>query len=100
MHTDTYIKQFIPTYAHRHLQCQEFLLLIVECVNHNLLLAKLEFYGITDRAYKLIKSYREGRYQRGVLNNNSPDSCSNWGANKTWCPPRLNTWSTVFFPLC
>ena len=28
---------------------------------------------------KLIKSYLEGRYQRVVLNNNSPGSCSNWG---------------------
>jgi hypothetical protein len=28
---------------------------------------------------KLIKSNPEGRYQRVILNNNSPDSCSNWG---------------------
>jgi hypothetical protein len=27
---------------------------------------------------KVIKSYLEGRYQRVVLNNDSPDSCSNW----------------------
>jgi hypothetical protein len=30
-------------------------------------------------AHKLIKSYLEGRYQRVVLNNDSPDSCSNRG---------------------
>jgi hypothetical protein len=46
-----------------------------DCVNHNILLTKLEFYGITDIAYKLIKPYLEGRYQRVVLNNNS---YSNW----------------------
>jgi len=45
-----------------------------DCVNHNLLLIKLEFYGIKRTAYKLIKSYLEGRYQRVVLNNMSFDS--------------------------
>ena len=28
--------------------------------------------------YRLIKSYLQGRYQRVVLNNYSPHSCSNW----------------------
>jgi hypothetical protein len=49
------------------------------CVNHNILLTKLEFYGITGITYKLIKSYLQGRYQRVVLNNHSSSSCSNWG---------------------
>jgi hypothetical protein len=49
-----------------------------DCVNRNILLTKLEFYGITGTSLKLIKSYLEGRYQRVILNNNSPDSCSNW----------------------
>ena len=47
-------------------------------VNHNIL-TKLEFCGITGIAYKLIKSYLEGRYQRVVINNNLPDSHSYWG---------------------
>ena len=49
-----------------------------DCVNHNILLMKLEFYGITGITYKLIKSYLGGRYQRVVLNNHSPSLCSNW----------------------
>jgi len=49
------------------------------CVNHNILLTKLEFYGITGITYTLLKSYLKGRYQRVVLNNNSCSSCSDLG---------------------
>jgi len=49
------------------------------CVNHNILLTKLEFYGITGITYKVLKSYLKRRYQRVVLNNYSCSSCSNWG---------------------
>jgi len=49
------------------------------CVNHNILLTKLEFCGITGITYKLIKSYHEGRYQRVVLNSHSLSLCSKWG---------------------
>ena len=50
-----------------------------DCVNYNILLTNLEFYGITGITYKLLKSYLKGRYQRVVLNNYSSSSCSNWG---------------------
>ena len=50
-----------------------------DCVNHNILLTKLEFYGIIRITYKLIKSYLGGRYQRVVLNNHSSSLCSNQG---------------------
>ena len=52
---------------------------IFDCINHNILLAKLEYYGITGMTYRLIKSYLQGRYQRVVLNNYFPHSYSNWG---------------------
>jgi hypothetical protein len=41
-----------------------------DCVNHDVLLSKLKFYGITDTAHSSIKSYLRNRYQRVLINNN------------------------------
>jgi hypothetical protein len=50
-----------------------------DCVKHNILLTKLEFYGVTGTILKLIKSYLEGKYQKVILDNNLPHSNSDWG---------------------
>ena len=51
-----------------------------DCVNHNILLAKMEFYGITGVANRLMESYLRNRYQRVTINggNNSNDIYSKW----------------------
>jgi hypothetical protein len=38
-------------------------------VNHDILLSKLEFYGIVGKAYALLKSYLKDRYQRVLIDN-------------------------------
>jgi len=38
-----------------------------DCVNHDILLSKLNFYGISGIANKLLKSYIKDRYQRVVM---------------------------------
>jgi hypothetical protein len=50
-----------------------------DCVNHKILLAKLEFYGVTGTIPELIKSYLQGRYQKVILDNYLPNSNSDWG---------------------
>jgi len=42
-----------------------------DCVNHDILLSKVKFYGITGSTGKLMESYLQQRYQRVVINNNS-----------------------------
>ena len=58
-----------------------------DSVNHDILLAKLDFYGISGLALKLIKSYLENRYQRVTVNNlRSQKIVSTWEIVKHGVP--------------
>jgi hypothetical protein len=49
------------------------------CVNHTILMKKLEFYGIKGKFKTLINSYLTDKQQRVVLSNkSSSDNTSNW----------------------
>jgi hypothetical protein len=59
-----------------------------DCVNHNILLYKLNFYGITGKANEWLKSYLRDRYQRVKIKNKnfSHNTDSNWGVIKHGVP--------------
>jgi len=42
-----------------------------DCVDHDLLLSKILWYGISGKGYNLIQSYLKNRYQRVVIANKS-----------------------------
>jgi hypothetical protein len=48
---------------------------VFDCVSHDILLSKMEFYGIKG---KLMRSYLRGRYQRVILYRNGNKCCSKW----------------------
>jgi hypothetical protein len=60
-----------------------------DCVNCNILLTKLEFYGVTGTTLKLIKSYLDSRYQKVLLDGNLPNSNSEWGEIRLGAPQGL-----------
>ena len=51
-----------------------------DCVNHDILLPKLKFYGISDKDLQLYQSYLGNRYCRTAIYNDSENSnkVSNW----------------------
>lgn len=57
-----------------------------DCVNHTILLAKLEFFGFNGKAGKLIKTYLRDRQQRTVLNSNITSGISEWQSVKRGVP--------------
>ena len=66
-------------------------------VNHDILLAKLEFYGVMGHAYKLITSYLNNRYQRVVTRNNHSNTYySEWDKVKRGVPQESVLWPLFF----
>jgi hypothetical protein len=50
----------------------------LDCVKHDLLLAKLEYYGINCMAGDLLKFYFNDRYQRVIIKNEYSKNNSDW----------------------
>ena len=42
-----------------------------DCVNHDILLSKLKFYGISDKDFRLYQSYLDNRFCRTAVYNDS-----------------------------
>jgi hypothetical protein len=40
-----------------------------DCVDHNILMNKISYYGVNGMFFSLIKSYLENRYQKTKFNN-------------------------------
>ena len=57
----------------------------LNCVNHDIFLSKLKFYGKTGTFYSPIKSYLEDRHQRVKLVNIDYRACSSWGIENMVC---------------
>jgi hypothetical protein len=58
-----------------------------DCVNHDILLAKMKFYGITGIDYNLIRSYLNNRYQRISMKDRKFNKLSStWGHVKHGVP--------------
>jgi hypothetical protein len=72
-----------------------------DCVNHKILLSKLEFYGISGLMHKLITSYLERRFQRIRLQSKyyNLNTHSNRGDFFTWSPSRLHFRALAVFYL-
>jgi len=73
-----------------NLQCGIFCHLeeAFDCVDHNILLSKLQYYGITGSVCTVIQSYLTGRYQCVVRNCkiSNHNIYSKWGINSKDVP--------------
>jgi len=49
-----------------------------DCVDHDLLLSKMNWYGISGKGFNLIQSYLKNRYQRVIISNKSKQYFSEW----------------------
>jgi hypothetical protein len=57
-----------------------------DCVDHDLLLSKMHWYGISGKGFDLIQSYLKNRYQRVIISNKSKQYFSEWEPIKYGVP--------------
>jgi hypothetical protein len=66
-------------------------------VNHETLISKLNFYGITGTANKLIKSYLSSRYQRVIIKDKYLNKFSSQWAEVKYGVPQGSVLGPLFF---
>jgi hypothetical protein len=68
------------------------------CVNHDILLSKLRFYGIKGRFFNLLSSHLQNRYQKVELNNKNSMTIisSDWNI-APYGIPKAPFWGHCFF---
>jgi hypothetical protein len=71
---------------------------VFDCVDHDILISKIEKYGITGKGKELIQSYIKGRYQRVLINEktNHKTTISKWAVNKHGVPQGSVLGPTLF----
>jgi len=59
-----------------------------DCVNHDILISKIENYGIIGKGKELFQSYIKGRHQRVIIDNKTSHNTtvSNWAMIKRGVP--------------
>jgi hypothetical protein len=67
-----------------------------DCVNYDILLSELEFYGISGQANSLLKSYLQERRQRTLVDYDSKKYYSEWDS-VTDGVPQASILSPCFF---
>jgi hypothetical protein len=68
-----------------------------DCVNHNILLDKLQFYRIDRKFKRFIESYLTNRYQKLTLNKvDHNNNSSKWVQLKCGGPTRFSSWPHPF----
>ena len=75
-----------------------------DCIDHELLIAKLHAYGFDTDALKYIYSYLKGRKQRTMIHSSYSSFAeilfgvpqrSILGWNFVWCTSKINSWATT-----
>jgi hypothetical protein len=72
---------------------------VFDCTDHDNLLSKLKFYGISGKDLAVYHSYLDNRHFRTAIYNDSDnsDKVSSWAeVSKAWSPTWLCFWTSTF----
>jgi hypothetical protein len=70
-----------------------------DCVNHEILLDKLKFYGVTGITYKLMRSYLNNKYQRTLMKDMKSNKLSSTWEHMKYGVPQGSVLGPLLFPI-